>query len=806
MEDVLELIVSDDKGVVDKNNVGKICRQMGKKKVLVPEEIRNKDPDAPEFVYKDIDNYTFYAVKTIPLPAGSEPIQVMLSMPLGGQHNGMFRYPRIGERVLSVCHGNKYYLLAYLPSKEGDCNDFEISAGEVVEKVGDTYAVVDVDENTTLCNSEAEILRYRKRSGFRSKNGNDVNCSEIGFYREVSAFPSDRNDEELPLTECAATYEYLDAKDSNKYKKVNFGPGEEPDSSIKNDKKTKVTKYPLIDNLKIQSAGNISTTSQNANETNAQRILIQSTFLSEENIKNADAIFGEDLKMMEDVKKKSEIVAEYNYKNEKGLGGDKKAKEKAEQSITDSMIKIQARHNKMIMPNRSSLSDLGKGDICLNADGNITLNARGTITLKVGANKIIIDKSGVKISTGKGLGILPGPFDGTLSVANDGNVSIGGKSFSANVEEAFAFSDAMGGGVSSSLGAVDVTGVEVGLSSLTASSHMYKTGNWLYSKAMELMANVTNQGRAGNVSGMGKAYEALAKIQGYAGSVAGTSISSMKRSHNVNIKGECFNYNSTMYIPMLYNMIWGILGAVKTSLMSLRETKDALHYNKTDGYYSKLHQEDGRNATSIDNINRLYELDLGFSITQMTLIVAVKTAMIALQRINMFHYSTFKLSCDASASLEAKDYYQNTINSEEVVSLAAGIQVANYADVGSVDGQNVTDFESDESTGRLEPVFSNEVYRQVGANMSSKLLGQEIVTHNNDVYAQWNKAIQKGSFTDMFDSYKNEGKVLVNTGVLAFTAIPSTLVTSVVCGINEGYAQNCVADEQKEVVKELGDL
>ncbi|MCQ2966220.1 MAG: hypothetical protein MJ250_05735 [Alphaproteobacteria bacterium] len=801
MEEVLELIVSDDKGVVDKNNTGKICRQMGKKKVIVPEDIRKADPSAPEFVYKAVDNYTFYAVKSIPLPSGAEPIQVMLSMPLGGQNNGIFRYPRIGERVLVVCHGNKYYLLAYLPSKEGDCNDFEFSASEVVEKVGDTYAVVDIDENTTLCDAEAEILRYRKRSNFRSKNGNDVNCSEIGFYREVSEFPSDRDDIELPPTECSRTYEYLENGD---YKKVTFVAGEEPSAAIKNDKDTKVTKYPLIDNLKIQSAGNISTTSQNANETNAQRILIQSTFLSGENVKHASTILDKDLVVMGDVQSDSKIVAEYNYRAGIGKGGDKKAKEKAEKSMTDNMIKIQARHNKMVMPNKSNLSSLGKGDICLNADGNITLNARGAITLKVGANKIVIDKSGVKISTGTGLGLMPSPFDGTLSITNDGKVSIGGNSFSASMEEAFALSDAMGGGVSSSLGAVDLTGVEVGLSSMTTANHMYKTGNWLFSKALELMAKVTNQGRSGDVAGMAKAYEVLAKIQGYAGGVAGTAVGAMKRSHNVNMNGDTFNFNNTMLVPIIYNIIWGILGAVKSSLMSLRETKDALHYDKTDGYYSKLHQDDGIYNSSVDKINRLYELDLGFTITQMALIVAVKTAMIIMQRENMFHFSTFKLGCDASASLEAKDYYQNTINAEEVVSLAAGLQVANYADIGKTDSSKVTGVTIDEN--KVSPELSKDTYRQVGANMTSKIAGQQILTYNDKTFATWDNAIKKGKFTEMFDKYNSNGKVPVNTAGIAIAALPTLVVTSVVCGINEGFAQNCIADEQKEVVKELGDL
>lgn len=823
---ILELIVCDEKGFVGDvydenetkigNNLGKICRQMGKKQVEVPKKMRDADPNAPLFVEKYIDNYTFYAVKVISKKA-QEPIQVTLSMPLGGQYNGIFRYPRIGERVLTACQGNKYYLLAYLPGKEGDCNDFQFSAGEQVAKIGDSYVVTDVDENTTLCDAEAEVLRYRKNGSFRAKNGNDVNCSEIGFYREISEFPADRNDTELPLKECATTYEYLE---NSKYKKVNFGPGEEPSEAVKKNINTKVTKYPLIDNLKIQSAGNISTTSQNANEVNAQRILIQSTFLSSENVKNATPILSEDMQLLSDLKSNSEIIAEYNYRTEKGLGGeDKSAKDKAENTNTDNLIKIGSRHNKMVMPNKTSITDIGKGDICLNADGNITLTARNAITLKVGANKITIDKSGVTISTGKGLGILPGPYDGNLSITNEGNVSIGGKSFSANTEEAFTLSDAMGGGVTSSLGSVDVTGVEVGLSTITGANHLYKLGNWLYSKVLELMAKVTNQGRQKtSVSGTGKAYEVLANIQGYAGAIAGTTVGALKKTHHTNSKGEDFSFNNTMMIPLVYNVIWGILSAVKSSLTSHRMAKDSLHYDKDKGlYYSKLHQDDGNGvyvpgstpaedkyvAKDIDKINRLYELDLGFTIAQMSMIAMVKTAMIVMQRANLCHFAQFKLGCDASAGLEAKDYYQNTINSEEVVSIAAGLQIASYNQVAGDEKASVTK-ETDSSTGNDIYKETENKYKQISTAHTTTVIGGHSIkiSDGGTGATDWDHAVHS-EYVKMFDDH---GKVPINWAGVAITGIPTLLVTSVVCGINVGFAQNCIAKEQKEVITELGDL
>ena len=66
---------------------------------------------------KEKDIYTFYAVKKV-TEAKQTAAHVQIMMPLGGELNGMYRFPRVGEKVVVAVEGNSHYLMGYLPVAE----------------------------------------------------------------------------------------------------------------------------------------------------------------------------------------------------------------------------------------------------------------------------------------------------------------------------------------------------------------------------------------------------------------------------------------------------------------------------------------------------------------------------------------------------------------------------------------------------------------------------------------------------------------------------------------------------------------
>ena len=96
--------------------------------------------------------------------------EVQIIMPLGGINSGMFRQPKVGEKVLVlVSDDNRYYLQGFIPEKIDDFSTF--------------------DKKSSIDESEGQVWRY-KSSG---SNYTIYPYSEIGFYTD-SYERSYRND------------------------------------------------------------------------------------------------------------------------------------------------------------------------------------------------------------------------------------------------------------------------------------------------------------------------------------------------------------------------------------------------------------------------------------------------------------------------------------------------------------------------------------------------------------------------------------------------------------------------------------
>jgi hypothetical protein len=130
--------------------------------------------------------YEFYAVEMI---RGKDSVsetqshEVSMVLPIGGVESGLFRFPRVGDKVLVSVEDNAFcYLMGYLPN--GKNNNFYPHAKD------DTGAE-DQEEINRVLQKEASVFRYRKTGGNPSRDA----YSEIGFYKEPTQWKGPEDSE-----------------------------------------------------------------------------------------------------------------------------------------------------------------------------------------------------------------------------------------------------------------------------------------------------------------------------------------------------------------------------------------------------------------------------------------------------------------------------------------------------------------------------------------------------------------------------------------------------------------------------------
>ena len=125
------------------------------------------------------DMYTFHAVKNV-TSAAQTASKVKIMMPLGGDLNGMYRFPRVGEKVVVGVEGTSHYLMGYLPTAENPFSPKE-----------------DGKEKTDVYEKKGQVLRYKKTGD----NTSASSYSEIGFYSEETEWKKKSEDETLPVVD-----------------------------------------------------------------------------------------------------------------------------------------------------------------------------------------------------------------------------------------------------------------------------------------------------------------------------------------------------------------------------------------------------------------------------------------------------------------------------------------------------------------------------------------------------------------------------------------------------------------------------
>jgi hypothetical protein len=191
--------------------------------------------------------YMFYAVVT----AQMDVQEITLILPVGGSVSGIYRFPRVGEKVLVEMGGKTgNYLLGYIPSEED--NPFAPVENNVT---------VTEEANKMLESGRGMVFRYRQTGKKPDKAEAGEQYSEIGFYHEQTAWK--------PKT--GSDYNTLDGE------------------------------YPKIDRINIQSTGDIHSDAANHHMIKAKRLELLVNEEPEEHNKEE----GEDMLLAGDMRIKT---------------------------------------------------------------------------------------------------------------------------------------------------------------------------------------------------------------------------------------------------------------------------------------------------------------------------------------------------------------------------------------------------------------------------------------------------------------------------------------------------------------------
>lgn len=124
--------------------------------------------------------YTFYAVTA----SKTDMQEVTMVLPIGGPQSGLYRFPRVGERVLvDTGASGRYYLLGYVPSESND----------PFAPVDETETTLEA-EKAKLSDAQGAVFRYQKTG----KNISAEGYSEIGFYHEETRWKAPEAEEGWP--------------------------------------------------------------------------------------------------------------------------------------------------------------------------------------------------------------------------------------------------------------------------------------------------------------------------------------------------------------------------------------------------------------------------------------------------------------------------------------------------------------------------------------------------------------------------------------------------------------------------------
>jgi hypothetical protein len=349
--------------------------------------------------------YQFYATDDTTISV------VNILMPLGGKESGLFRFPKAGESIMVDQDGdNKYYLIGYHPISTDATNTIFTNpdqSGTVID--ADKQALADA-EKKIVKDEKGIILRY-EQTGLKNTPAYDPNdtselYSEIGFYHRPTQWKAG--------TDSKSNY---------------------------NDFDTNNTDIPLIDQINIQSSGDIHTKAVNHHLMTAERIEI---------LAGAPEVLD----------RKTNAVDDHGTLPLGDFPGDD--------------------------------SSLHRGDLHIRAGNRIIIKADQEIRLQVGRTVLRIDDTGFNVITKTVAGNYINTYDTMLDMHPRNGINMAGKNINLRCGYRFNAGDGLGAMVATAMGNLNLGGREISIDSYNNMEYMFNT---IY-QGMEYLVNAASGGMA----------------------------------------------------------------------------------------------------------------------------------------------------------------------------------------------------------------------------------------------------------------------------------------------------------------------
>jgi hypothetical protein len=424
-----------------------------------------------------------FGAKIQPTESKETSKTVNILMPIGGKETGLFRYPKVGERVVVDNDGATsptYYLMGYLPSATDANNNFlsntnelwvEPSASEqkaFTKQQKEAYEEACKEHKTKVDNFNAEkdaledaealVLRYEQTGKNTPEDGKDERYSEIGFYRKQTSWRTnsvkyrdilpDRN----PPNETDATYSA---------RLVVEGYPKEGDE----------TAAAHIQRLKNAGSHYVLPVPAD-NETDAaySARLVAAGYPKEPK----DETDADHIKRIKDAA--SVVFPRIDRLNIQS-SGDMRASAKNYQLLRSKRFELLVDTDTIHTEEELSEDDLPlgdnpgddpvlhAGDAHIRAGNRVVIKAGSEIILQVGKSVITInDKTGIELKSKLVNSNLTNAYDTVLNLSPQ-NASLYGRNVKINADISLGLGDTFGGSFSTRLGVVSIGGREISIGS-----------------------------------------------------------------------------------------------------------------------------------------------------------------------------------------------------------------------------------------------------------------------------------------------------------------------------------------------------
>jgi hypothetical protein len=407
--------------------VRNVCDRRG----LSAKSGNDKSENYGKSVTADNNGYQFY----VDIVSGGNPATLVnMVMPMGGPEAGLFRFPRVGERVL-VCHAvNDYYFMGFAPDPlssgfypEGALKNMTLTdAKDALSEAEKEKGEMSEEEDKTAIQKRIDALKVYIANyvdnGYNPAQINPGNMDDFLDDNGMALRYKKEDNANQPKEGEAAGLQTTKGKgpfsEVGFYNKKSKWPGEIKNYEYyKEGKRLEEERFNRIDVLNIQSTGDIESRAENHHLFMAKRIEILSDM--------------------------EEISPETRIDN---CEGHYTKWESGKAPLGDNPLDDAAVHG---------------GDIHIRAQKNGIFKAAEEIRLQVGRTCLVITDGGLSVATRKVNSNVATLNDTVFDMDARQGITMFGESVNIASARKFSLSDAWGASVGSMVGVLNISGRQI---------------------------------------------------------------------------------------------------------------------------------------------------------------------------------------------------------------------------------------------------------------------------------------------------------------------------------------------------------